>query len=96
MIVKEGIMSNPGTSSSTKASTPATFPAEPLYILVISQPATGAQIISVNSPNPGMRNEAIPTASKASPARSSMNLGLVPDIQVLFVDGNFSFMKGWN
>ena len=62
MIVKVGTMSNPAR------------PILPLYNLVISQPATGAQITSENSPIPGITKESIPIPSKSNPKNRFLNL----------------------
>ena len=74
MIVKVGTMSKPGSISSIKVITPAARPILPLYNLVISQPATGAQITSENSPIPGITKESIPIPSKSNPKNRFLNL----------------------
>ena len=74
MSVKVGITSKPGRISSTKVIKPPIFPSVPLYILYTRKEAKGAQIISVNSPTPGIAKESIPIASKITPKMSNVYL----------------------
>jgi len=61
--VNVGIKSKPGNISSIKEIAPAVLPVLPLYIFISNQAETGAQIISVNSPKPGIIYDIYPIAS---------------------------------
>lgn len=62
-MVNVGTTSDIGNNSSTKVIIPAILPGFPEYSFVINQAEIGAQIISENSPNPGIKNETKPKAS---------------------------------